>query len=69
MNNRDAEVMGQTGIPNMQIMYYAILIAALGVVILVAGAYGLIPNTVVERFDNLDQGIKVVLSRLPLAGD
>lgn len=68
MNNRDAEIMGQTGIPNMQLMYYATIVSAAGVLLIVLSFYGVLGNSLTDRLDLLKSGLVEIMKRLPAGG-
>ncbi|SNQ62055.1 hypothetical protein [Candidatus Methanoperedens nitratireducens] len=64
MNNRNAELLGMTGIPDMRIMFYGVVIAAAAGVILVLMMTGIIGSSMKDGFEMMRSGIVEVLKNV-----
>jgi hypothetical protein len=61
MNNRDMELMDMTSLPNLQVLYYASIIAAFGVILILAQNMGWLPSGMADRIADLRTGLVEVL--------
>lgn len=64
MNNRNAELLGMTSIPNMQVMYYGVIVAAFCAVVILLMMSGYINSAMSGGFETMRSGIVEVLKQI-----